>query len=229
MCTGCPGLRGMCANRRISPSTTLRGSSLITSRTATPRRANYYQALAAEHRDARKVDLAALRDACHFKTDYPGNHPPRRTLLRLMHGRDAGQFNETSAAFVRLISRFSILNSWRTRKNPARGNRKQFVRTKVPLAERIASVVILFCWPSSASPSAIKGKHFNPNLFAVRTDSLKSTAAAVEGKAGTAPSAPETAKPAAAPKIPAPKNRPPPKKVPPKAARKVPPPRPSRR
>ena len=31
----------------------------------------YYQALAAEHRDSSKVDLAALRDACHFKTDYP--------------------------------------------------------------------------------------------------------------------------------------------------------------
>ncbi len=37
---------------------------------------------------------------------------------------------------------------------------------------------------------AIKGKHFDPNIFAVRTDALKSTAAAVEGKAGTAPSAP---------------------------------------
>jgi hypothetical protein len=37
---------------------------------------------------------------------------------------------------------------------------------------------------------AIKGRHFNPDIFAVRTDSLKSTTAAVEGKAGTAPSAP---------------------------------------
>ena len=32
---------------------------------------DYYQALAGEHRDASKVNLAALRDACHFKTDYP--------------------------------------------------------------------------------------------------------------------------------------------------------------
>jgi predicted aldo/keto reductase-like oxidoreductase len=32
---------------------------------------NYYQELAAEHRDSSKVNLAALRDACHFKTDYP--------------------------------------------------------------------------------------------------------------------------------------------------------------
>jgi predicted aldo/keto reductase-like oxidoreductase len=32
---------------------------------------DYYQALAVEHRDTSKVDLAALRDGCHFKTDYP--------------------------------------------------------------------------------------------------------------------------------------------------------------
>lgn len=30
-----------------------------------------YQQLPARHRDASNVDLAALRDACHFKTDYP--------------------------------------------------------------------------------------------------------------------------------------------------------------
>jgi len=32
---------------------------------------SYYQALAARHRDSSKVSLAALRDACHFQTDYP--------------------------------------------------------------------------------------------------------------------------------------------------------------
>ncbi len=31
----------------------------------------YYQALAAEHRDTSRVDLAGLREGCHFKTDYP--------------------------------------------------------------------------------------------------------------------------------------------------------------
>src|ERR1035437_927269 len=67
-------------------------------------------------------------------------------------------------------------------KKTGTGNRRQFVRTNIPLAERVAS--------------AIKGKHFDPNLFTVRTDSLKSTAAAVEGNAGTSPSTPET-KPAA--------------------------------
>jgi len=32
---------------------------------------DYYQSLATGHRDASQVDLAALREACHFKTDYP--------------------------------------------------------------------------------------------------------------------------------------------------------------
>jgi predicted aldo/keto reductase-like oxidoreductase len=32
---------------------------------------SYYQALAPTRRDTFRVDLAALRDACHFKTDYP--------------------------------------------------------------------------------------------------------------------------------------------------------------
>ncbi|MGA2246088.1 MAG: aldo/keto reductase [Verrucomicrobiota bacterium] len=31
----------------------------------------YYQALAPQHRDACRADLGALREACHFKTDYP--------------------------------------------------------------------------------------------------------------------------------------------------------------
>ena len=81
-------------------------------------------------------------------------------------------------------------------KKSGAGNRKQFVRTKVPLAECIASVVIVLLMAGIGIAIAIKGKHFDPNLFAVRTDSLKATAAAVEGKAGTAPSASEP-KPAA--------------------------------
>jgi hypothetical protein len=81
-------------------------------------------------------------------------------------------------------------------KKPAAGNRREFVRTKVPLAERAASVVIVLLMAGIGIAIAIKGKHFDPNLFAVRTDSLKSTTTAVEGKSGTALSAPE-AKPAA--------------------------------
>jgi len=74
---------------------------------------------------------------------------------------------------------------------PGPGNRRQLVRTRVPLAERVASVVIVVLLAGIGVLIAIKGKHFDPNLFAVRTESLKSTAAAVEGKAGTAPSTPE--------------------------------------
>ena len=72
------------------------------------------------------------------------------------------------------------------------GNRRQFVRNRVPLAERVASIVIVVLLAGIGVAIAIKGKHFNPDLFAVRTDSLKSTSVAVEGKAGTAPSRPET-------------------------------------
>jgi len=81
-------------------------------------------------------------------------------------------------------------------KKSGAGNRREFVRIKIPLAERIASIVIIFAMAGIGVAIAIKGRHFDPNLFAVRTDSLKSTASAVEGKAGTARSTPET-KPAA--------------------------------
>jgi hypothetical protein len=76
-------------------------------------------------------------------------------------------------------------------KKSGAGNRRQFVRTNIPLAERVASVVIVVLLAGIGIAIAIKGKHFDPNLFAVRPDSLKSTAAAVEGKAGTAPSTSE--------------------------------------
>ncbi len=78
-------------------------------------------------------------------------------------------------------------------KKPAAVNRKEFVRTRVPLAERVASIVIVILLAAIGIAIAIKGRHFNPDIFAVRSDSLQSTTAAVEGKAGTAPSAPETA------------------------------------
>lgn len=71
-------------------------------------------------------------------------------------------------------------------------NRKQFVRTRVPAAESIVSAVILLLMVAIGFAIYHKGKVFDPNLYAVRTDSLKSTAAAVEGKGGTALSAPET-------------------------------------
>ena len=78
---------------------------------------------------------------------------------------------------------------------PGSGNRRQFVRTKVPPAERAVSVVIVLLLAVIGVAIAFKGKHFDPNLFSVRPDSLTATAAAVEGKAGTAVAMPE-AKPA---------------------------------
>ena len=72
------------------------------------------------------------------------------------------------------------------------GGRKEFVRTRVPVAESVASVVILVLIVAIGFAIYHKGKVFDPNLYSVRNDALKSTAAAVEGKGGTAQSAPET-------------------------------------
>ena len=66
------------------------------------------------------------------------------------------------------------------------GNRRDFVRLKIPLAERIASVVIIALLAGIGIFIAIKGKHFDPHLYNVRTEALRSTAAAVVGKDGTA-------------------------------------------
>ncbi len=79
-----------------------------------------------------------------------------------------------------------------TEKKYGTGGRKQFVRTTVPAAESIASAILLLLLAAIGYAIYHKGKSFDPNLYAVRTDSLKSTATAVEGKAGTARSTPET-------------------------------------
>ena len=91
-------------------------------------------------------------------------------------------------------------------KNYGSGGRKQFVRTRVPAAESLASVIILLLLVAIGFAIYHKGKVFDPNLYAVRTDSLKSTAAPVVGKDGTARSGPaagtsaaETPAPVAAP------------------------------
>src|SRR5271169_2150133 len=73
-------------------------------------------------------------------------------------------------------------------KKPVTASRRNFVRTRVPLAESVASLVILALMVVIGVAIAIKGRHFDPNLFAVRTDSLKSTIAPVVGKDQTAPS-----------------------------------------
>lgn len=76
------------------------------------------------------------------------------------------------------------------------GGRKQFIRTRVPAAEVIAGAVILLLLGWIAIAICRKGQHYDPHLYAVRTESLKSTAAAIQGKAGTVPS---EIKPAAKP------------------------------
>ena len=72
------------------------------------------------------------------------------------------------------------------------GGRKDFVRTRVPVVESVASAVILLLLVVIGFAIYHKGKHFDPNLYAVRTEALKSTASAVIGKNGTAQSASET-------------------------------------
>jgi hypothetical protein len=70
-------------------------------------------------------------------------------------------------------------------RKPVVANRKEFVRTKIPLAENIVSVVILVLLAGIGIAIAIKGRQFDPDVFTVRTGSLNGTAAAVEGKSQT--------------------------------------------
>ena len=78
------------------------------------------------------------------------------------------------------------------------GGRKQFSRTRVPAAESFVSAILLLLLVTIGFAIYHKGKHFDPNLYAVRTEALKSTAAAVAGKSGTLP--PETKTAAEVPK-----------------------------
>jgi len=97
-----------------------------------------------------------------------------------------------------------------TIKPPRPGNRREFVRTSVPAVERLSGAVILLLLAGIGVAIAIKGRHYNPDLYDVRPDSLNSTAAAVEGKsqtlkaegapsaAATSPTVAETTTPATA-------------------------------
>jgi hypothetical protein len=70
MCTGCPSCEAFAKQTHFAFHDISRFVTYYEQDGNTEAR-DYYQALAAEHRDASKVDLAALRDGCHFKTDYP--------------------------------------------------------------------------------------------------------------------------------------------------------------
>ena len=70
MCTGCPGCEAASQQTDFAFLDIARFVTYYEQEGNTEAR-EYYTALAAEHRDVSKVDLAALRDNCHFKTDYP--------------------------------------------------------------------------------------------------------------------------------------------------------------
>jgi hypothetical protein len=68
---------------------------------------------------------------------------------------------------------------------PPTGNRKTFRRTKVSATERTASLVTVGLLVVIGTAIWWKGRHFDPNRFALRLDALKSTTAEVKGKSGT--------------------------------------------
>jgi hypothetical protein len=70
MCTGCPACEAWAQQTEFAFHDIARFVTYYEQDGNVEAR-NYYQALAAEHRDSSKLNLAALRDACHFKTDYP--------------------------------------------------------------------------------------------------------------------------------------------------------------
>jgi predicted aldo/keto reductase-like oxidoreductase len=70
MCTGCPSCEAFATQTGFAFHDIARFVTYYEQDGNVGAR-EYYQALPAEVRDASKVDLAALRDGCHFKTDYP--------------------------------------------------------------------------------------------------------------------------------------------------------------
>ena len=68
---------------------------------------------------------------------------------------------------------------------PPTGNRKTFRRTSVSSLERIVSLIIVVLLVVIGGAIWFKGKRYNPDRFALNVNSLKATAAVVEGKSGT--------------------------------------------
>ncbi len=66
-----------------------------------------------------------------------------------------------------------------------KGSRSAFVRTNVPLTERVISIVIVCLIAGIGIAIWVKGGRFDPGIYSLRTDALDSTAAAVTGKAST--------------------------------------------
>ena len=70
MCTGCPSCEALAKQTGFAFHDIARFVTYYEQDGNTDARA-YYHALPADARDVSQVDLAALRDGCHFKTDYP--------------------------------------------------------------------------------------------------------------------------------------------------------------
>ena len=70
MCTGCPGCEEASKQTDFAFLDIARFVTYYEQEGNTEAR-EFYQALAADHRNTSMVDLATLRDNCHFKTDYP--------------------------------------------------------------------------------------------------------------------------------------------------------------
>jgi hypothetical protein len=68
---------------------------------------------------------------------------------------------------------------------PPTGNRKTFQRTKVSSLERVASLIIAVLLVVIGVAIWFKGKHYNPDRFALNIAALKATAVEVKGKSGT--------------------------------------------
>ena len=66
-----------------------------------------------------------------------------------------------------------------------KGSRSAFVRTAVPPIERVLSVLIVCLIAGIGVAVWVKGHHFDPGLYSLRTDALDSTVSAVTGKAST--------------------------------------------
>ena len=63
------------------------------------------------------------------------------------------------------------------------------MRTQVSLIERVISILIVCCLAGIGIAIWIKGHRYDPGIYSLRTDALKSTAGEVPGKAGTLRSA----------------------------------------
>ena len=70
MCTGCPSCEEFAKQTKFAFHDIARFVTYY-EQDGTVEARDYYQALPVAVRDSAQVDLAALREGCHFKTDYP--------------------------------------------------------------------------------------------------------------------------------------------------------------